>query len=56
MKQYSYLWLASLLVMVSLSSCEMVEGIFKAGFYAAIFWVVIVVVIIIWLVNRFRRR
>ncbi|MBA2744863.1 MAG: phosphatidate cytidylyltransferase, partial [Flavisolibacter sp.] len=38
-----------------LSSCEVIGGIFKAGFWTAIILVVIVVVLILWLVNRSRK-
>jgi hypothetical protein len=41
--------------MVTLSSCEVIGGIFKAGFWTAIILVVIVVVLILWLVNRSRK-
>jgi hypothetical protein len=37
------------------SSCQVVGGIFKAGFWTAIIIVVIVVVLILWLVGRSRR-
>ena len=42
--------------MVSLSSCDLVAGVFEAGFYTAIIIIVIIVIVIIWLINRFRRR
>jgi hypothetical protein len=40
---------------VTLSSCEVVGGIFKAGFWSAIIIVIVVVALIIWLVGRGRR-
>ncbi|MEO6071477.1 MAG: phosphatidate cytidylyltransferase [Chitinophagaceae bacterium] len=40
---------------VTLSSCEVVGGIFKAGIGVGIFVVVLVVGLIIWLVSRGRR-
>ncbi|TDQ07656.1 hypothetical protein [Pedobacter metabolipauper] len=36
----------------TLASCELVEGIFKAGFWTAIVVVVVVVALIIWLVSK----
>lgn len=45
-----------LVVMVTLSSCEVVGGIFEAGFWTAVVLIVIVIGIIIWVLNRFRRR
>jgi len=44
-----------LLVMFSLSSCELVEGIFKAGMGVGIFLVLLVIALIVWLVSRFRK-
>jgi len=55
MARFNYLWLCLAAVMVTLSSCEVVGGIFKAGFWTAIILIVIVVVVIIWLVSRSRR-
>jgi hypothetical protein len=55
MKKFSSLWLSLFVVIMTLSSCEVVGGIFKAGFVTAIVIVVIVVVLILWLVNRGRR-
>lgn len=55
MKQVSYLFLTALVVATTLTSCELVEGIFKAGFYSAIIVIVVVIGLIIWLVSRFRR-
>lgn len=54
MKKLSTLWLSVFVLAVSLSSCGVVGGIFKAGFWTAIIIVVIVVVLILWLVNRGR--
>jgi hypothetical protein len=55
MKKYSYLWLCALALAMSLSSCQVIGGIFKAGFWTAIILIVLVVVIILWLVGRSRR-
>ena len=56
MKQINSIWFLALALMISLSSCEVVGGIFKAGFWTAIILVVLVVVLILWLFNRGRRR
>ncbi len=45
-----------LVLMVTLSSCEVIGGIFEAGFWTAIVLIVLVIVIIVWVLNRFRRR
>ena len=55
MKQFSYLWLCMLAMAVTLSSCEVIGGIFKAGYWSAIIVVVVVVALILWLVGRGRR-
>jgi len=55
MKQFSYLFLIALAMSTMLTSCELVQGIFKAGFYSAIIVIVVIVGLIIWLVSRFRR-
>ena len=55
MKQYTYVWMLLVAMVAMLSSCEVVEGVFKAGFWTAIILIVLVVGLIIWLVSRFRR-
>ena len=46
----------SLLVLLTmtLSSCDVIGGIFKAGAYTAIIVIVLVVVLIFWLFRKFR--
>lgn len=39
-----------------LSSCEVVGGIFKAGFATAIIVVLIVVLLVIWLISAFKGK
>jgi hypothetical protein len=55
MKQYTVLWLCLLAMTFITSSCEVVGGIFKAGFWTAIILIVLVVGLILWLVGRGRR-
>jgi hypothetical protein len=55
MKKYNYVWLSVLAMAMTLTSCEVVGGIFKAGFWTAIIVIVIVVALILWLVGRGRR-
>ncbi len=43
-------------LMITLNSCELVGGIFKAGFNTAIFLVILVVVIILIFVFRGRNK
>lgn len=54
MKKFSTIGLYVLALAMTLSSCEVIGGIFKAGFWTAIILIVIVVAIILWLVNRGR--
>jgi hypothetical protein len=55
MKHFNNVFLAALALMVTLTSCELAGGIFKAGAYTAIIGIVLVVILIIWLVSRFRK-
>jgi hypothetical protein len=50
MKKYSFLPLLALLI--SLSSCEIIGGIFKAGVWSGVILVVVVVGLIIFFVAR----
>jgi hypothetical protein len=55
MKRHASLWLALSFLAISISSCQVVGGIFKAGFWTAIILIVLVVGLILWLVGRGRR-
>ncbi|HTE07217.1 MAG TPA: hypothetical protein VK628_00555 [Flavitalea sp.] len=44
-----------LVLMVSLSSCDAIAGIFKAGIWTGLLLVVIVIALVIWLITRFRK-
>jgi hypothetical protein len=55
MKSFSYLWLCFIALAMTLTSCEVVGGIFKAGFWTAIIVIVLIIVLILWLVGRGRR-
>jgi Ni,Fe-hydrogenase III small subunit len=50
MKKYSFLPL--LAILISLSSCEIVGGIFKAGIWAGVIMVVLVVGVIIFILAK----
>ncbi|PST84204.1 hypothetical protein C7T94_05625 [Pedobacter yulinensis] len=41
-----------LLLLTTLSSCDLVQGIFKAGVWTGVILVVVVVALIIWLISR----
>ena len=45
-----------MLMMLTLTSCEVIGDIFSAGFYAGIFVVILVVVIIVWLIRKMGGR
>lgn len=40
------------LLSATLSSCEVIEGIFKAGLWAGVIIVIVVLALIIWLVSK----
>lgn len=44
------------LMMLMMTSCELIGDIFSAGFYTALILVFIVVAIIVYIVARMRRR
>jgi len=51
MKRYMPLALVALLA-TTLSSCELVEGIFKAGMWTGVILVIVVIALIIWLAAK----
>ncbi|RYZ20348.1 MAG: phosphatidate cytidylyltransferase [Chitinophagaceae bacterium] len=55
MKRHATLWTALFFLSTTLASCEVIGGIFKAGFWTAIILIVLVVGLILWLVGRGRR-
>ncbi|HET7897743.1 MAG TPA: phosphatidate cytidylyltransferase [Flavisolibacter sp.] len=52
MMKRSYAWMFVLLAAMSLTSCEVVGGIFKAGVWVGIIIVILVVALILWLIRR----
>jgi len=44
--------LPMLLIAVTLSSCEAIAGIFKAGVWFGVIGVVVIIVIIFWLISK----
>ena len=55
MRKYNYLWLCSLALAMTLTSCEAIGDIFQAGMAVGVVVVILVVILIIWLVSKFRR-
>jgi len=50
------LFLCLMLLAATLSSCEVIGDIFKAGAYTGIIGVVIILLLVFWLLSKFRRR
>ena len=48
------LFLLSFALTFGLSSCDLARGIFKAGFYSAFILIILVVVLGVFLIRRFR--
>lgn len=44
-----------LMVLLTFTSCEVVEGIFNVGVGVGIFIVIVILAVIIWIVSRFRK-
>lgn len=55
MMRYSYLGMFLLATVMTLSSCQVVGDIFRAGFWVGIIVVFVIVALVIWLISRFRR-
>lgn len=53
MQKLNYAIVVALLV--SLSSCEVVGDIFKAGVWSGLLIVAVVIVLVIWLISKFRK-
>lgn len=51
MKRHLPLMLVALLA-TTLTSCELVEGIFKAGIWTGVIIVVIILALVIWLISK----
>ncbi|WP_205500243.1 hypothetical protein [Rufibacter psychrotolerans] len=51
----AYFFSLMLVLTLSLSSCDVIGGIFKAGMWTAVIIIVIVVLLILWLLRRIRR-
>jgi hypothetical protein len=50
------LFLGLFLLAVSLTGCDAIGSIFKAGAYTGIIAVVLVVILVLWLMRKMRRR
>lgn len=45
----------ALVILTSLTGCELIGDIFKTGFYAGIFIVIAIILLVFWLLSRIRR-
>lgn len=54
-KNYGILLTALFFVLTTLSSCEVIGGIFKAGVWVGVLLVVLVVGIILWVIGKARK-
>jgi hypothetical protein len=43
------------IMVVGLSSCEAIGGVFKAGMYMGVILVVIVVILVLWVMRKMRK-
>ena len=44
-----------MVMMVTFSSCDLIGGVFKAGMWAAVIIIVLVILVITWLFRKMRR-
>jgi len=56
MKKHITKTILLLMVLTLFSSCDLVEGIFKAGMGVGIFLVILVVGLIIWIISKVRSK
>ncbi|MEO7961611.1 MAG: hypothetical protein ABIR19_08685 [Ginsengibacter sp.] len=45
----------ALILTISLSSCEAIAGVFKAGMWFGVIGIILIVALIFWLVNKARK-
>lgn len=55
MKKNSSILLAALVLITALSGCEVIGDIFKAGMWTMMIIIVLVIVLIFWIVRKFRK-
>jgi hypothetical protein len=57
MKKLNLPVLATLLVILfTASSCDAIEGIFKAGFWSAIILIVLIIAVVLWIMGKTRKK
>jgi hypothetical protein len=55
MKKNSSILLAALFLITALSGCEVIGDIFKAGMWSMFIIIVLVVILIFWIIRKFRK-
>jgi hypothetical protein len=55
MKKNSSILLAALFLITALSGCEVIGDIFKAGMWSMFIIIVLVVLLIFWIIRKFRK-
>ena len=50
-----YFFALMMVMMVTFSSCDLIGGVFKAGMWAAVIIIVLVILVITWLFRKMRR-
>ncbi|WP_169628035.1 hypothetical protein [Flavobacterium soli] len=55
MKNYIFRISLLLMVLLTFTSCEVVEGIFNLGVGVGIFIVIAILAVIIWVISRFKK-
>ena len=55
MKNYIFRIAMLFVILFSVTSCEVIGDIFKAGMGVGIFLVILVVALIVWLISRFKK-
>lgn len=55
MKFYNLLLVILISLLTTFTGCEIVGGIFEAGFWVGIIVVVLIIAVVVWLVNRMRK-
>lgn len=55
-KNWPFVTLTLLTIMCSLSSCEVIGGIFKAGVWTGVFIVVLIVAVVVFLISKATKK
>ncbi|MFC6997019.1 hypothetical protein [Rufibacter roseus] len=50
-----YFFALMMVMMVMMSSCDLIGGIFKAGMWTALILIILVVLLVVWLFRKIRR-